>query len=346
MKWLHPWLLAAALPAGLLLVGLLHRARIRAARGINRFAGDARRPWAAPGWDPVRRRLDLWLPGLTLALCLVALARPMRFHPDRATERVGVPYLVALDASRSMLATDLRPSRWAAATNALDRFLARTQGDRVGLITFAGVAHLNAPLSFDSTALRTTLRYVDPNTMGEPGSSLAAAVERAGRYFATNNIRPRILVLLSDGEDLEGQPLLVARRWAREGLRIAAVGVGTASGSRVPLTRSPQGPAARNTFGQEVVSRLNEGNLQRLAAATGGKYYRLGERGEGLEQLRSEFLAPLAETAAREDLQNYSEWYHVPLALATACLVAGLLLGADRRQAPRRPEPVLQPPTP
>ena len=102
---------------------------------------------------------------------------------------------------------------------------------------------------------------------------------------------------------------------------------------------------------QAVAEAIDTGALpdptgERLAAATGGKYYRLGERGEGLEQLRREFLAPLAETAAREDLQNYSEWYHVPLALATASLVASLLLGAGRRQTPRGPEPVLRPPTP
>jgi Ca-activated chloride channel family protein len=247
-----------------------------------------------------------------------------------------VPYIGALDLSRSMLAADVRPSRWAAATNALSRFLESGRADRVGLVTFSGVAHLNAPLSFDTGAIRTMLRYTSPLTVDmdaeTAGSDLGAAIERAGRYFLSNDISPRVVILVTDGEDSGEQLLPVARRWMGRGLRVCAVGVGTRSGAKVP--RAQWDGAALNASGQEVVSRLNEANLRRVTALTGGRYFPMGERGEGFAALRDTFLRPLGESAAKEDLKNYGEAYQFPLGFAIACLAARFAVGAGRRRRP------------
>ena len=137
-----------------------------------------------------------------------------------------------------------------------------------------------------------------------------------------------------------------ARRLSRQyQLKVVTLGVGTTTGAKVPMSR---GGSARNSFGQEVISRLNESNLQRLATATGGRYFRFGDQGEGLEQFRKEVLAPMTEAAAREDLKNYQELFLLPLALAVACLLGQIALAAERRMKPRRlvsvarrPEPVI-----
>jgi Ca-activated chloride channel family protein len=345
MRFAHP-LLFYLTPATVLVVGLgLAWARSRRTRLTRKFTGERADSWAGTGASKGRQRLDFILVLVTLAFLQITLARPMVFSRDEASELQGVPYLVALDVSRSMLAGDVKPSRFVAATRSLDQFFAETKADRVGLITFAGVAYLNAPLTFDMTALRTIMNYVQPEDIIDPGSSMSAAIERAARYFASNNIPQRVLVIVSDGEDLDGRPIEVARRLAREQrLRIATIGVGTSTGSRVPLNRAGFG-AATNTFGQQVTTKLNEANLQRVANAAGGHYFRLGENGEGLQRLRREVLAPLAESAAREDLQNYREFYQVPLALALACLLGKLGLAAERfRERPRLPS-IYTPPT-
>ncbi len=336
MRFAHPILLyLTPLFVGALWLGLA-LARRRQARLVATFAGGTGRAWAKPNFSTSRRRLDLLLTLLGLIMLGLTLARPLVYRRTEANELEGVPYLVALDASRSMMATDVRPSRWAVATNALDRFLENTKADRIGLISFSGVAYLNAPLTFDTTALRTTLRYLDPNVLEDPGSSLASALERASRYFVSNQVAPRLVIIVSDGEDLVGNPVDVARRIHRQQqVRICTVGVGTPGGARVPVNRY-YGGVAKNTFGQEVTSRLNESNLQRLAAAAGGSYYRLDEAGEALEKLRSEILTPMAEAAAHEDLKNYAELYQAPLALALLCLLAKVLLGADRFATTRK----------
>lgn len=336
MKFAHPLLvwLTPLLLGGLWLA--LAWAQRRQTRLVAEFAGGPGRAWVRPSFSALRARLERALTLLGFALLLLALARPLWFRKDAASELEGVPYLIALDASRSMLATDVRPSRWGAATNALDRFFDQTKADRIGLITFSGVAYLNAPLTFDTTALRTTLRYLDPNMLEDPGSSLASALERASRYFVSNQVSPRLVIVISDGEDLVGNPVDVARRaYRQQKLEICTVGVGTTRGARVPLNRY-NGAMAKNTFGQEVTSRLNESNLQRLAAAAAGRYYRLDERGDALEKLRAEVLRPMAEASAREDLKNYGELYQLPLALALACLLGRVLLAADRFATPRK----------
>lgn len=340
MRFAHPWLLYL-IP--LLLVawwGALRLAQQGRRQRKAVFTGGINRAWAASNASVPARRLGLALSLGTLLFALLALARPLWFQQSDRSELQGVPYLIALDASRSMLAADVRPSRWSAVTNALDRFLAETRSDRIGLITFSGVAYLNAPLTFDTLALRMMMRYLDPNTLEDPGSSLTSALERAGRYFETNHISPRLVLLISDGEDLTGNPIETARRLSRQyQLKVVTLGVGTVGGAKVPMLR---GGSARNSFGQEVISRLNESNLQRLATATGGRYFRFGEQGEGLEQFRQEVLKPMTEAAAREDLQNYQELFPLPLLLAVACLLGQIALAAERRMKPRPLVPVVR----
>lgn len=342
MRFAHPeLLLLIPLLAGLMVAAWVLGAR-RDRRRIAGFSGAADRPWADPGVVPWRRRAD---PALALAAAVLlplTLARPLAFRMDGQSELRGVPYMIALDLSRSMLATDVRPNRWFAATNALSRFLGEGRADRVGLVTFSGVAYLNAPLSFDTRAIQAMLRYASPYTVemdGETaGSNLGSAIERAGRYFQTNQVQPRVVILVTDGEDSGDQLLEFARRWARQGVKVCAVGVGTRGGSKVP--RIQWGGAAVNTSGQEVVSRLNEANLKRITALTGGRYVPLGDQGEGLTTLRREFLAPMAESSAREDLTNYVEAYPIPLTLALVALAAQAILGVRRHRLARRPAPI------
>lgn len=228
-----------AIPAVVLLVVATWLLGIRRRRSLmSKFLGDAKRAWAANGAVSWRRSVDLLLVGVAGVMLVLSLSRPLLFRQDEQAELRGVPYIIALDLSRSMLATDVRPNRWSLATNSLSRFLELANADRVGLITFSGVAYLNAPLSFDTRAIQTMLRYSSPYSFdmdGETaGSDLGAAIERAGRYFTSNNISPRVVILVTDGEDSGDQLLNIARRWTRQGLKVCAIGVGTRAGSKVP----------------------------------------------------------------------------------------------------------------
>jgi len=331
MRFTHPWLLYATPVLTAVLWLALRWAEQRRTTLRSRFTGAGARPWADPGFVPGRKMWELGLTLAAFALLLVTLSGPRRFKPAEKSEMQGLPYLIAIDASRSMYVNDVKPTRWTAMTNALDSYLAQLTGDRVGLISFAGRAYLNAPLTFDTIALRTTLKYLSPEAfMDEQGSDFGEVVDRAGRYFESNNIPNRVLILISDGEQFEGDLMSKVYQHGRKGLKVVTVGVGTASGGRVPLPQVMGGGEARNSAGQTVISRLSEINLKRIANSTKGRYYRL-EPGNGvLDRIRLEFLQPLAEQVSRENAQNYTPWYQIPLALALAALVARLLLAAQR----------------
>ncbi len=332
MRFAHPELLLIA-PVTLALFLIVNRVGTRRGRAaLTTFAGDATRAWVASSSVTWRKRLDRALVFFATICLSLALARPLLYRTDEHSELRGVPYLVALDLSRSMLTADVRPNRWFSATNALARFLESASSDRVGLVTFSGVAYLNAPLSFDPRAVLSILRYTSPLSIdmdGETaGSDLGSAIERAGRYFVSNAIQPRVVILVTDGEDSGTQLLEIGRRWARQGVKVCAIGVGTRAGAKVP--RINYSTPALNSSGQEVISRLNEANLKRITALTGGRYYPLGNQGEGFTQLREEFLKPLQETASRLDLKNYTEGFQIPLSLAVLAFLLRFCLGAGR----------------
>lgn len=338
MRFTHPWLLyATPVLTGLLWWVLWWSAR-RRDRLRARFTGAGVRSWADPGFVRGRKTWELALTLAAFALLLITLSGPRRYRAAEKSEMQGLPYLLALDASRSMQVADVRPTRWTLMTNAVDTYLQNLAGDRVGLISFAGRAYLNAPLTFDTLALRTTLRYLSPEAfMDEQGSDFAEVVDRAGRYFESNNIPTRVLIMISDGEYFEGEMMPRVYHWARKGMKVVTVGLGTSIGGKVPLPMAVGGGEARNSSGQVVISRLNEINLKRIANASKGRYYKM-EPGNGvLDRIRSEFLQPLAEQMARENLQNYTPWFPVPLALALAALIARLLLAADRVRGHARP---------
>lgn len=297
---------------------------------IEKFAGGRDLEWAQTGSSTIRRRFDKILFATVITALLATLARPMYFDKDDRSELQGAPYLVALDASRSMLATDVEPSRYGAAAIALDRFFAEGKSDHVGLITFAGVAYLNSPMTFDMMALRTILSYVNPHALVDPGSSMTSALDRAARYFRSNNISERTLILISDGEELDGRSVALARRLYREQrMTIHTIGVGTTGGASIAQWRNGAYRSGNNNA-REIVTKLDEANLRRIANAAGGKYYRLGQNGEGLRRLREEVLRPLAEKVARNDLRNYHEAFYIPLAIAMFLLLVRIAFGGDR----------------
>lgn len=337
MKFAWPEFLYAMPVAWLFFAWAFHRGTRRRRALLKRFAGADQPAWMDTRVDSRRQNWSRVLWFVIVTALLIALARPMKFDLDDRSELQGAPYVIALDASRSMLASDVPPYRYTAASIALDRYFAETKSDHIGLITFAGVAYMNAPLTFDMTALRTILSYLDPNSLSDPGSSISSALDRAGRFFRSNSIPERTLIIISDGEDLDGTAVNLARKLHRdEKLTVHTIGVGTSAGGPIPAVRGDT--YATNSTGRQVITKLDESNLRRIANAAGGNYYHLGQNGEGLRRLRADVIEPLAEKVARNDLRNYHEAYYAPLSVAIMALFARITLGADRALR-RRPLP-------
>ena len=283
--------------------------------------------------SPLRRILRASLLLASIALAIVALAQPRYGFLEKETKQKGRDVIVAIDTSRSMLATDMTPTRLARAklfTQDLVRFL---QGDRIGLVAFAGSAFLQAPLTLDYNAVTNALDELDTTVIPKGGTNMAAAITAAREAFGKAEGQTRALVILTDGEELDADGIAAAKQAAAEGIRIFTVGVGSPEGSLIPI-RLDDGRSdfVRDSAGKPVTSKLDESRLKEIASATGGFFTLIGP--EAAREVFQKGIEPmeLSETGvftARQPVERY-QW---PLAAATACLMLSLLPGDRRRRA-------------
>jgi Ca-activated chloride channel family protein len=283
--------------------------------------------------SPGRRRLkQALLFGAVLGLC-VALARPQAGFRFEEVKREGADVLFAVDTSRSMLARDVRPDRLTRAKLAVSDLLSRMAGDRVGLLAFAGEAFVQCPLTLDENAFRESLDALDTGIIPRGGTNLAAAIHAAQQALMSEPRNRKLLVLFTDGEDLDARGVAAARVAAKEGLRIFTVGVGTAAGELIPIPTEGGGEALlRDASGSPVRSRLDEPTLRRIAEVSGGVYQPLGAGGEGLDALYARYLANLPRRELSAQLERVPiDYFAWPLGLALFCLLLEALLGERRR---------------
>ncbi len=248
-------------------------------------------------WRAARAVLRL----LGLALVIVALAGPRFGSRTEMLRKRGIDVVFALDFSKSMLARDVRPSRIERAKAELLRLLDGFVGNRVGVVPFAGDT-MELPMTTDVAAVGLFLRDLGPYDMPVGGTALGRALRSAGRHIgrgrerraaeseevsdaeAAELERGEVVVLMTDGEDHEGDPVTVAEELADAGVRVYTVGIGSRSGEPIP-TYAPDGTWTgylRDAEGQAVTTSLtaeNEAQLERIAEATGGRYFR-AERGD------------------------------------------------------------------
>lgn len=328
----RPWLLAAA-AAAVACAAVL--AWIEAARRGRLMARWSAEPPPGLAW---RRRLKGLL-GLSGLACLgLALAGP-QWGVEMVEQRSQARQIaIALDLSKSMLAQDVKPSRIERAKAELSYLIDNLAGDRVGVVAFAGKAHVHCPLTTDAAAARMFLRSLEVGSVPQPGTAIAEALDVArdmlGRFAGD-----RALVLLTDGEDTAGSDeLAAAKACAKEGIRVFTVGIGSPEGAPIPIV----GPGGErqgyktDRQGHTVMTRLDEEGLKRLAQAGGGEYLRLTESGVEMAGLLRKLKGLAAASEKQRAGRRYKDRFQWPLLLAWLLLLAELLL-PERALAVRRP---------
>ncbi|MEI6035633.1 MAG: VWA domain-containing protein, partial [Verrucomicrobiae bacterium] len=296
--------------------------RVVAPRLLERLAGSV---------SAARRAVRAGLVLASFSLAVVALAQPRYGFIQHEVKQKGRDVIVAVDTSRSMLATDIAPTRLARAKLLTQDLIRLLKGDRVGLVAFAGSAFLQAPLTLDYSAVINALDELDTRVIPKGGTNIAAAIATAAEAFGKAEGQTRALVILTDGEELDADGLAAAKKASQAGIRIFAVGIGSADGSLIPF-RSDDGRQdfVRDASGKPVQSRLDDSRLREMAKETGGFYVPISP--EAAREIFQQGIEPmeLAETgvfASRQPLERY-QW---PLAFAVAFLVGWLLLGERRR---------------
>jgi Ca-activated chloride channel family protein len=250
---------------------------------------------------------------LAVAFLILALADPQVGTRLEEVKREGIDLFVALDVSLSMKSEDIRPSRLEKAKRDVSELLKKLAGDRVGLIVFSGEAYVQFPLTTDYSAADLFLSAVDVDAAPVPGTTIGSAVTLALKSFPTDSPTKKAIVVVSDGENTEGDVMSAVEEAKKAGVRIYGVGMGTTDGGPIPMydATGNRTDYKRDGSGSIVLSKLDESMLQQIAAATGGSYFR-ASNGNEIDNTFNE-LASLEKTEfASKQVAGYESRYQWP----------------------------------
>ena len=347
MRFANPYLLwlLLTIPALVVALALRHGWRRRMLARLGHLPQIRR---LARSVSPGRRAAKAALLVLGLSLVMISLARPQAGERVTLAKAVGIDIVVALDFSKSMLAKDVYPSRVERAKAELGRLIDSLKGDRIGLVAFAGDT-LSYPLTTDYAASKLFWREMSPLDMPVGGTALGKAIVAATRLLAgvkgKGPPRSQVILLLTDGEDHESDPVAAAKEAGKQGIRIFTVGIGTHSGEPVPDVNEDGSGAGymKRQDGRVVTTRLDVKTLRQVAAATRGKLITIDAKSFAVDPVMHE-LKQLKRTEARSRLiKHYDEVYHwfllpgLLLLLLEACVRERKPLQPARKQEPQSP---------
>lgn len=303
-------------------------------RALRRFSEATTLARMVPGISPLRTGARFLLLRHGLGLVLVAAAGPQFGTRMEEVKAEGIDVVVAIDVSNSMNCQDMKPDRMEVARRAMARLIDRLQGDRLGIVVFAGEAFVQLPITTDRAAAKLFLNTIGTHSVGTQGTAIGTAIELAQRSFDPEAGGGRAIIVITDGENHEDDAEGAAQRAATENIVVHTVGMGTPQGGPIPIKRGREVTGFRkDRAGNTVVTRLDEEKLRRIAAAGNGSYVRATERDSGLEQLVDELrsMEPGGEGATGYRFTAHEDRFQYPLGLGIL-LIALSFTFAERSQ--------------
>lgn len=331
MKWAHPEFLHLLWLVALLAWGVFILLK-RRERRLNELVSAELIPVLSPDRNAGRTRFKnvLWL--CAVAFTVLSLARPQwGFHWEEVKRR-GLDIVVVLDTSNSMRAEDIKPNRLQQAKWGIRDLLAKLKGDRIGLVAFAGSSFLQCPLTIDYAAFLMTLEDVYAGIIPRGGTAIEQALRTAMDGFEKSQNADRAIVLITDGEDHEGNPLALVDELNKRNIRVYTVGVGTLEGELIPYEdEEKRAGFLKDRKGQIVKSALNEPVLEKLAMSTGGTYVRSAPGDFGLDRIFDQGIAELKRDELESKVaKTYEERFPWFLGAALLLLVLEACLSGRR----------------
>ena len=331
LRFAHPAYLWALVAVPVLVIGFffLHRWRRQL---LRTFVSELLVAQLAPDASTGKRTLKQAILLFALASLIVAAANPQVGTRLEEVKREGIDLFIALDVSLSMKAEDIRPSRLEKAKRDVSDLLHKLQGDRVGLVVFAGEAFVQFPLTADYSAADLFINAVDVDAVPVPGTMIGSAIELALKSFRTDLPTQKAIVVVSDGENTEGDVAGAVDKARRAGVRVFTIGMGTPEGSPIPIygANGERTDYKHDREGNIVLTKLDESALQQIALTTGGTYRRATNAGNEIDDIYKEISSIQKTQMGSLQVTGYEDQFFYPLALGIFLLLVELLLSERR----------------
>lgn len=319
--WL--WLLAAVW-------GLFIFSDWRRGLAIRRFGDEALVRRLIQSLDAGKRIFKRALVLFAALMMILALCQPHFRKKEITMERKGVDIMILLDVSHSMLAKDIAPTRLDKAKLELETLVEKLASDRIGIVAFAGDAFIQCPLTTDHSAVKLFISSVNPDLLPVPGTMIGRALQVGIRAFMDTEKEFKAMIFLTDGEDQGSDPMAQAKAAKEAGIKVFTIGIGTPAGGTLP-SEFERGALKKDTRGNIVLSKLNEALLKKIAAETGGTYYR-ASRGEiEIDDLTRRIRQMTQKGLKKDKVFEYEENFQLFLLLALWALLLEMLL-SERKE--------------
>lgn len=320
INYLYAWIL---IPLFFVLFWIL---LIRRKRNIKQL-GDAQ---LVQTLMPSQSNFKLWIKFILLNLSyfflVLGLANPQIGSKLEEVERKGVDLVIALDVSNSMLAEDIKPNRLERAKRAISQLIDRLEGDRIGIVVFAGKAYMQLPITSDYSAAKLFLSTIDTEIVPTQGTSIGQAIDLSLTAFKDNKYE-KAIVVITDGEDHDDNPVDASKNALELGIKVYAIGIGLPEGAPIPEFENGQAVGYKKDIkGKTVITKLDELTLQKIASAGGGIYVRANNTSAGLNQVFEEISKMEKQRYETKMFSDYEDRYQYFIALALFLLVLELLI--------------------
>ncbi len=282
-------------------------------RTQKRFANKQLLNLLSPNRSIFKLTLKILLLAGAFALMSIALVNPKVGTKMEEVKRSGVDVVFAIDVSKSMLAEDIAPSRIEKAKQLVNQIINNLAGDRIGIIGYAGSAFPQVPITTDVGSAKLFLSNMNTDMVSSQGTAIKQAIELAETYYNDEDQSNKVLFIISDGEDHEGDAEIAAAEAAKKGIRIFTIGVGTPKGAPIPIRQNGiLQNYKRDQNGQEVITKLNQETLQNIAAAGKGEYidgFNTKEVVEKVKDLLNKMDKTEFETKQFTDFKDRFQWF-------------------------------------
>jgi Ca-activated chloride channel family protein len=283
-----------------------------------------------PEFSGIRPNIKFFLQLLAISFVIIILARPQFGSKLEEVKKQGIEVIIALDVSNSMLAEDIQPDRLTRAKQALTRLIDNLDNDKIGLVVFAGDAYTQIPITSDYVSAKMFLSAINPDMVPKQGTAIGSAIELGIRSFSPGEGKSKAMIIITDGENHEDDPVSAAGEASKAGIVIHTIGIGSAEGVPVPVMVNGRSDYLKDPDGNTVITKLDEDILKKIAVSASGNYVRASNTNIGLDEIFGQIRKMKKEDLESTMYTEYNDQFQIFAVFALVLLIVEFLI-MDRK---------------